>query len=94
MKTINIEDSHDSVYVDYYVDELVDILLTRSLKELNSNTDAVDTYAVRMAIGALQTAVDDVVIKAKRDYEEEQAEAEAYQRDPYRYNGVRRSDFM
>lgn len=94
MATIQIEDSHDSMFVEDYVGEIVNLLLARSLGEYNMGLRDVNMSRIRGAIGVLQTAVDDIMIDAKADYEEMLADREAFERDPYAYNGVSRSDFF
>lgn len=93
-ETIIIESGHDVAYVADYVADVVYTLLGASLGAVGRVPADVDTTVIREAIGRLQDACDDVVIAAEREHDAEVWEREQYERDPYLYNGVRRSDFM
>lgn len=86
---IIIESGHDVAWIGAYVEEVVSVLLQRSLREIDSDVDMVDLRKVRHAISALQDACDTVVMDAERE-----ADSEDYSDDPWAYNGVTWSDFV
>lgn len=86
---IIIERGHDVAWIGAYVEEVVSVLLQRSLWECDSDVDKVDLRKVRHAISALQDACDTVVMDAERE-----ADSEDYPDDPWAYNGVAWTDFV
>lgn len=88
---IIIESGHDVAWIGAYVEEVVSVLLQRSLREIDSDVDMVDLRKVRHAISALQDACDMIVMDAEREHAAERDELDA---DQWAYNGMAWTDFV